>query len=230
MAGRFQPRRLPGIAGRHRVAADHRRISSRGRPHDERPEDHRSRGDLPPPAPGQGAVRQRPGRADRPGDDRRRDRRLRRGRLEPDGGQGGHRGAVLAHDGDGAGPRRRRRGPVPDRVPLAQDVPGEHLRRPARRRPARDERDRHGPLGHQGQGAGPARLEAARGRLRHLAPALRQQPLRRHARGDRRAGPALRRPGLHRRQVRLGPDGPVRGARHRPGPRGPRRASATRPT
>ena len=39
-------------------------------------------------------------------------------------------------DGDGPGPRRDRRGPVPDRVPLAQDVPGEHLRRPARGRPS----------------------------------------------------------------------------------------------
>ena len=55
---------------------------------------------------GQGAVRQRPGRPDRQGHDRRRDHRLRRGRLQPDGGQGVHRGAVLAHDGDRAGPRR----------------------------------------------------------------------------------------------------------------------------
>ena len=30
----------------------------------------------------------------------------------------------------------RRRGPVPDRVPLAEDVPGEHLRRSPRRRPS----------------------------------------------------------------------------------------------
>ena len=49
-------------------------------------------------------------------------------------------------------------------------------------------------------------------------------PLRRHARGDRRARPAVRRPGVHRRQVRLGPDGPGRRDRRRPGPRGPQRA------
>ena len=64
----------------------------------------------------------------------------------------------LAHVAD-------RRGPVPDRVPLAQDVPGEHLRRPARDRRPRDERHRPGPLGHQGQGARPAGLEAARRRV-----------------------------------------------------------------
>ena len=64
----------------------------------------------------------------------------------------------LAHVAD-------RRGPVPDRVPLAQDVPGQHLRRPARDRDPRDERHRPGPLGHQGQGPGPARLEAARRRF-----------------------------------------------------------------
>ena len=80
---------------------------------DQRPEDHRRRGDLPAPARGEDPVRQRSGRPDRQGHDRRRDHRLRRGRLEPDGRQGVHRGAVLAHDGDRAGARADRRGPVP---------------------------------------------------------------------------------------------------------------------
>ena len=106
-----------------------------------------------------------------------------------------------------AGPRPDRRGPVPDRVPLAQDVPGEHLRRPARDRHPRHERHRPGPLGHQGQGARPAGLEAAGRRVHQVAAPLRQLALRRDARRDRRAGPAVRRPGVHRRQVRLGPDG-----------------------
>ena len=50
--------------------------------------------------------------------------------------KGVHRGAVLAHRDDRPGARPDRRGPVPDRVPLAQDVPGEHLRRPPRGRPS----------------------------------------------------------------------------------------------
>ena len=41
--------------------------------------------------------------------------------------------------------------------------------------------------------------------------------------GDRRARPAVRRPGVHRGQVRLGPDGPGRQDRRRPRPRGPDR-------
>ena len=79
--------------------------------------------------------------------------------------EGVHRGAVLAHGDDRPGPGPDRRGPVPDRVPLAQDVPGQHLRRPSRDRHPRDERDRPGPLGHQGQGARPAGLEAAGRRI-----------------------------------------------------------------
>ena len=108
----------------------------------------------------------------------------------------------------GPGARADRRGPVPDRVPLAQDVPGQHLRRPARDRHPRHERHRPGPLGHQGQGARAAGLEAARRRVHEVAAGLRQLALRRDARRDRRAGPAVRRPGVHGRQVRLGPDGP----------------------
>ena len=55
--------------------------------------------------------------------------------------------------------------PFRDRVPLAQDVPGQYLWRPARDRHPRDERHRPGPLGHQGEGPGTAGLEAARGRV-----------------------------------------------------------------
>ncbi len=103
-----------------------------------------------------------------------------------------------------------RRGPVPDRVPLAEDVPGEHLQRSSRDRHPRHERDRPGTLGHQGQGARDAGLEAARRRVRKVAPTVRQLPLRRDPGGDRRAGPAVRRSGVHGGQVRLGPDGPGR--------------------
>ena len=116
--------------------------------------------------------------------------------------------------------RPDRRRPVPDRVPLAQDVPGQHLQRPARDRHPRHERHRPGPLGHQGQGARAAGLEAAGRRLHEVAAALRQLALRRHAGRDRRSGPAVRRPGLHGRQVRLGPDGQGREDRRRPGARG----------
>ena len=80
------------------------------------------------------------------------------------------------------------RGPVPDRVPLAQDVPGQHLRRPTRGRDPRDERHRPGPLGHQGEGAGPADLEAARRRFHEVAAGLRELALRRDARRDRPIG------------------------------------------
>ena len=138
--------------------------------------------------------------------------------------EGVHRGAVLAHDGDRAGPRADRRGPVPDRVSLAQDVPGQHLRRPARDRRPRDERDRPGPLGHQGQGTRHADLEAARRRIHEDR--CEPTPARSSARRPPRpaAGAAVRRPGVHGRQVRLGPDGPGRRDRRRAGPRGPRRA------
>ena len=90
----------------------------------------------------------------------------------------------------------------------------------------RDERHRPGPLGHQGQGPRPARLEAAGRRVHEVAAALRQLALRRDARRDRRPGAAVRRPGVHRRQVRLGPDGPGRRDRRRAGARGPQRARA----
>ncbi len=52
--------------------------------------------------------------------------------------------------------------PFRDRVSLAQDVPGQYLRRPAGDRRPRDERHRPGPLGHQGESSRPAGLEAAR--------------------------------------------------------------------
>ena len=68
------------------------------------------------------------------------------------------------------------------------------------------------------------------GGFTRIAAALRQLALRRDARRDRRAGPAVRRPGLHRRQVRLGPDGRGRQDRRRPGPRGPRRPRRRRST
>ena len=197
---------------------------------DQRLEDHRRGSDLPAAPAGEGAVRQRPGRPDRPGLDRRRHHRVRRGRLRPPGGQGRDRGAVLAHDRHRAGPPPDRRGPVPDRIPLAQDVPGQHLRRAPGDRHPRHERHRPGALGHQGQGAGPPRLEAARRRVRQDVTPLCQLPLRRDARRDRRAGPSLRRAGLHRRQVRLGPDGDGRQDRRRPRARGPQRPRPRRST
>ena len=57
---------------------------------------------------------------------------------------------------------RRRRGPARRRAALAQDVPRPDLRRAPRDRPARDQRHRHRPLGHQGEGAREAGLRADR--------------------------------------------------------------------
>ena len=55
------------------------------------------------------------------------------------------------------------------------------------------------------------------GGFTQVAAGLRQLALRSDARGDRPAGAAVRRPGVHRRQVRLGPDGPGSRDRRRPG-------------
>ena len=52
-------------------------------------------------------------------------------------------------------------------------------------------------------------------------PLLRQLPVRPHSGEDRRAGPPISRPGLHRRKVRLGSHGTGRKDRHRTGPRRP---------
>jgi len=62
-------------------------------------------------------------------------------------------------------------------------------------------------LGYQGQGAGPAGLEAAGRRLSSEDPLLCEFAVWRHAGEDRRTGAALSRPGIHRGQVRLGPHG-----------------------
>ncbi len=131
-------------------------------------EDHQAR-NLPRPAAlavPQGPHRRRhrrPGRADRrgPGRDRRR-----RGQ------------------GDRAVPRRQ--GPAAGRAPLAGDLPPRLLpRRPGPDQ--RPERHRHGPLGHQGQGARRAGLRAARRPDAHEGPRLRPRP---HAGRDQaRASP-----------------------------------------
>ena len=73
---------------------------------------------------------------------------------------------LFAYDGDRVGARGDRRGPVRDRASLAQDVPGQYLRRPAGDRRPCHERHRPGPLGYQGESPRPTGLEAARGGFR----------------------------------------------------------------
>ena len=55
------------------------------------------------------------------------------------------------------------------------------------------------------------------GGFTQVAAGLRQLAFRSDARRDRRAGATVRRPGVHGRQVRLGPDGPGPRNRRRPG-------------
>ena len=75
----------------------------------------------------------------------------------------------------------------------------------------------------KGKALGPAGLEAAGGWVHPVAAALRKLALRGHSGRDGRASPAVCRPGVHGRQVRLGPDGEGREDRRGAGSRGPER-------
>ena len=141
-------------------------------------------------------------------------------------GRGHHRhrrvlGLAARHRDGGAGPRAPagRRGPDPYRAALAEDADRHHGPRHDRHgRRRRDDRHRHGAVGHQGQGARRPRLEPARRQGARPHPHLRP---RQHARGG--AEPEGAR--LHRLQVRrrLRPRpqgrGAARGRRRRHGHR-----------
>ena len=149
----------------------------------------------------------------------------------PDGRQGCDRRAVLAYHRcrPGAGGHRRR--PVRNRDDLWHKMYRANIYGGRRGvGPARHERHRHGPVGHQGKGARPAGLEAAGRRVSPEDSLLRQLAVRPDAGKDGRAGPPLPGPGFHGREVRLGPDGPGREDRHRPGARGPQGAGRRTPT
>ena len=81
-----------------------------------------------------------------------------------------------------------RRGPARDRPAVAQDVPGHAVLRARGRGDPGDGRDRPRALGHQGQGAAAAGLQAARRRLSQAGAGLRLEHVPVHRRGDRGAG------------------------------------------
>ena len=107
---------------------------------------------------------------------RRRRRRRRHRRLRQPGGGRDRAPARAARAG-----RQRRRG----RARLGGDVPVDAEHRPPRRRPARDQRDRHRPLGPAREAARRPGLRAARRQGPPLAAGLRELALR--DRGSRRA-------------------------------------------
>ena len=99
--------------------------------------------------------------------------------------QGDHRGADVAHPGDRPARAAARRGPARDRPAVAQDVSGHAVLRPRGRGDPGDGRDRPGALGHQGQGAPAAGVQAAGRRLSQAGAGLRLEHVPVHRRGDR---------------------------------------------
>ena len=120
-----------------------------------------------------------------------------------------------------------RRGPAADRPPLAAPVPRERPLRASRRGAARDQRDRHRPLGHRRQGrrASPSPSCSAAAASTG-SPSTRARSCPRHADDVRRIAERAVEAGYTRAQARLGP------ARSRPRVRRgarPRRARDARP-
>jgi hypothetical protein len=125
---------------------------------------------------------------------------------------------LAARDRDrGAGPAAHpdRRGPHPYRAAVATHDVGHHGARPDRHgRRRRDDRHRHGAVGHQGQGARHAGLEPARW------PGARQDPhlcARQHARSGAEPEGARRHGHQVRRRVRPGAQGRRAARSHRRG-------------
>src|SRR5215207_19151 len=159
------------------------------------------------------------GRPRHPRAHRQRDHRHRRGGLRTRGRRGARERPGLARDREQPARAADRREPARRRATLGQDVPRRHLRRPARDRDPRDQRDRHRALGHQGQGARQAGVRAARPRPARADPRLCLPADAGHDRGGHRGGHRAARPGLHRRQARLGAAG-TRSRQRRPPGRG----------